>query len=138
MATLEVGGRTLALAPYKIGKLRRAGKFIDRINATAGALTTFEGMMEAARDMCEVLSIGLVEIDPILTADYLENELAVDEMPKIQACLKELMEESGLARKGEAKAPSEPPAEGAASPTSSDTSSTSSSARESKAEASVE
>lgn len=113
MATLELEGRAFALAPYKLGKLRRAAPFVDRINATAGALSTFEGMLNCSRDICEVLAIGLAEFDASLTADRLEEICGIDDMPALQTCLRDLMVECGLAPKGEAKAPSGPSAEGA-------------------------
>jgi hypothetical protein len=138
MATIVIEGQPYGLPRYKLGKLRRAAPFIDRINATAGALKTLEGITAVSRETCEVLSIGLQDLDAKFTADYLEEQFGMEDMPALQTCLKEVLEEAGLAKKGEAPALSEPLAEGAASPTSSDELSTSSPAPKSKAEASAE
>ena len=108
---IELGGRAFELAPYRLGKMRRAAIFIDHINETVGALDTLEGMLKSARDILEVLAIGIVEIDPTLDADALEEMLGMDDLPALQSQFKYFLEECGLARKGEAAAPSAPPAQ---------------------------
>jgi hypothetical protein len=109
MAKITIEGRECEIAPYKLGKLRRAAPFIDRINSIAGALTTVEGMMNASRDACEVISIGLVAADPRFTADFLEDQFGMPEMAELQTCLKDILTEAGFDQKGEAKAPSRSP-----------------------------
>ena len=111
MATLEIGGRAFALAPFKLGDLRKAAPHIDAINATAGALSSFEGMVNAARSIIEVLAVAVAKLDPAIDADALEDLADLGDMPALQVALKDLLEESGLAPKGEAPANSEPVAE---------------------------
>jgi hypothetical protein len=126
MASFEIAGRAFELAPLKLGALRKAAPHIDQINATAGAFDSLEGVTNAARAMIEVLAIGIEKIDSAITADWLEDQLELADMPKLQGAIQALLESSGLAPKGEAKAPSAPPAtKGADSTASSDESSTS-------------
>lgn len=130
MAKLNVAGRAFELAPYRLGALRQAAAYLDRVNARAGSIDTMEGMLESARDMCEVLAIGLKKIDPELDADWLEEQLGIEEMPELQDAFRKQLEDSGLVPKGEASAaPEQAQPEAAlaeASPSSSDTSSPSS------------
>ena len=111
MAHLEIGGRAFELAPYKLAAMRQAAPHIDAINATAGALSTFEGMAVAARSIIEVLCVGLRRVDETLTADAVEEMLDLSDMPKLQTALREVLEESGLRPSGEAEASSAPAAE---------------------------
>lgn len=124
MATIALIGRSFEVAPLKLGDLRRVAQHIDAINATAGALTTFEGMAASARSMIEVLAVALQKVDAALTADAIEAEMDLADIPVIGQAFKALLEASGLASKGEAPAPSAPATEGA-SETSSDASSAS-------------
>ena len=110
MARLEIGGRAFELAPYKLAAMREAAPHIDAINATAGGLSTFEGMTAAARSIVEVLCVGLRRMDPALDADAVEEMLDLSDMPKLQTALREVLEESGLKPSGEAEASSEPAA----------------------------
>lgn len=128
MAKLTIAGREYDIAPYKLGDLRKAAPAIDRINATAGAITTIEGMAESSADLLAVLSIGLRKINDTLTPEYLEEIVGFDELPAISAAFSDLLAESGFKPAGEAKAPSASPeeAEGASS-SSSESSSMSSS-----------
>lgn len=112
MAIIHILGRDFAIAPYKLGELRRAAPYIDNIqrNSDGGSLS---GLMDSALDLLNVLSIGLVKIDPMLTPDYLEANVSMDEFVRLQAAFVALSEESGLTRKGEATAPPAPAPEGA-------------------------
>lgn len=114
MATIHILGRDFAIAPFKLGELRRAAPFIDNIQrkAEAGSLSD---LMDSAVDLLNVLSIGLVKIDPLLTPDYLEANVSMDEFIGLQTAFVELSEESGLKRKGEAPAPPETAPAGASS-----------------------
>lgn len=103
MANLTLGGRSFAIAPFKLRELRLAAPHIDHVNNVAGSLTTFAGMTESARSIIEILAIGVNKIDPTLDADALEELASMEDMTNLQAALKELMEESGLS-KGEAPA----------------------------------
>jgi hypothetical protein len=124
MAEITLMGRSFEIAPLKLGDLRKVAKHIDAINATAGALTTFEGMVESSRSMIEVLAVAVQKIDATLTADAIEEATELADIPVIGEAFKILLQESGLAPKGEAPAPSEPVTEGA-STTNSDASSAS-------------
>jgi hypothetical protein len=114
MATIHILGRDFAIAPFKLSELRRAAPFIDNIQrkADAGSLSD---LMDSAVDLLNVLSIGLVKIDPLLTPDYLEANVSMDEFVGLQTAFVELSEESGLKRKGEATAPPETAPAGASS-----------------------
>jgi hypothetical protein len=124
MARLETGGRAFDIAPYKLGALRRAAPFIDRINAAASSLSTIEGMIDSTADIVAVLSIGLQKIDPALTPEALEEMVGFDDLPALRDAFIAVLRESGMHAAGEAPAPAPADAEGA-SPTSSAPSSTS-------------
>ena len=111
MAKLEIGGRAFELAPFKLADLRKAAPHIDAINATAGALSTFEGMVAVGRSIIEVLAVAIMKIDAAMDADALEGLADLADMTKLQAALSDLLAESGLAPKGEVPAPSAPAAE---------------------------
>ena len=124
MATVHILGRDFAIAPYKLGELRRAAPYIDNIQRNADGTGLLSDLMDSAVDLLNVLSIGLVKLDPMLTADYLEANVSMDEFVGLQAAFVALSEESGLTRKGEAAAPPAAMPEGASSeglPTSSTT-----------------
>ncbi len=124
MATIHILGRDFAIAPYKLGELRRAAPFIDNIQRQTDGSGLLSDLMDSAVDLLNVLSIGLVKVDPVLTADYLEANVSMDEFVGLQTAFLELSEESGLQRKGEATAPPAPAPEGASNeglPTSSTT-----------------
>jgi len=115
MANIHVLGRDFAIAPYKLGELRRAAPFIDNIQRKTDGSGSLSDLMDSALDLLNVLSIGLVKIDPVLTADYLEANVSMDEFVGLQTAFLELSEESGLKRKGEATAPTEMASVGASS-----------------------
>lgn len=112
MAKVTIMGRDLEVAPYKIASMRKAAPFIDRINATAGAMTTLEGLTNAAGDLCAVLAIGLVKIDPTLTAEKLEEELGIEDLAALRGAFTAILQESGM-QAGERPAPSAPEPAGA-------------------------
>lgn len=113
MAIIHILGRDFAIAPYKLGELRRAAPFIDNIQRKADGSGLLSDLMDSAVDLLNVLSIGLVKIDPMLTADYLEANVSMDEFARLQTAFVALSAESGLTRKGEATAPPAPAPEGA-------------------------
>ena len=108
MRTITVMGRSFEAAPLMLGDLRKVAKHIDAINSTAGALTTFEGMVESARSMIEVIAVALHKIDAAITADAIEEATELGDIAVIGEAFKALLEESGLAPKGEATAASAP------------------------------
>jgi hypothetical protein len=119
--TLEIEGRPYEVAPFKIGDLRKAAPFIDEINARNKALKNAEeegrepGLQDLTalfRAMLEVLSVGLIKIDPELTADRLEEMVDFTFLNSLKVAVFALMKSSGLGA-GEAKAPSPPAEEGA-------------------------
>jgi hypothetical protein len=105
MAKLTILGREFDIAPYKLGELRKAAPFIDAIQKRSAEGNKLADVMESAIDLLEVLSIGLVKIDPMLTPDYLEANVGMDEFVAMQASFVTLTQESGLKSKGEATAP---------------------------------
>lgn len=115
MATIHILGRDFTIAPYKLGELRRAAPYIDNIQRKADGAASLADLMDSAVDLLNVLSIGLVKVDPILTPDYLEANVSMDEFVGLQAAFLALSEESGLKRVGEAPAPPEPAPAGASS-----------------------
>jgi hypothetical protein len=104
MVTVTLLGRDFDVAPYKLGALRKAAPIVERINTTAGSLTTFEGAVEAACELAALVSIGLVKLDPALTAEALEEQLGMEDMPALQKAALDILSVSGLSQ-GEAKAP---------------------------------
>lgn len=123
MATFDLLGRTFDVAPYKLGAMRRAAPYIDRMNAAAAGLPTIEGMADAAADLCGFLSIGLVKIDSALTSEGLEDMVGLGDLPALRNAFTAILNDSGL-KTGEA--PAAPVAESPeASPTDSAPSSTS-------------
>lgn len=108
-----------------LGQLRRSAPFIDKINSTLTSLDDLAGVTDAARDVIEVLVIGLEKVAPDLTADEIEDELGMPDMPRLQAAFKALLGESGLAP-GEATPPPSPTSQATAEGASADKSSESS------------
>ena len=108
MATVTILGRSFEIAPFKLGALKLAAPHIDAINATSGALTTMEGMIASAEHTIAILAVGLSKLDPTLTVEKLTEEIGFEDFPLISRAVSEILSESGLAPKGEAKAPSEP------------------------------
>ena len=119
MATLIIGERSFEIAPYKLGALRKAAPHIDAINASVQALQGdvdkdvlaaggIVGLLENTEHIVAILAIGLQKIDPLLTAEALEDMIAADDMPALGVALRGILAESGLAPKGEAKAPAQP------------------------------
>jgi hypothetical protein len=104
MARIAIGGRDFDVAPYKLAQLRQAAPYIDRINATAGALTTVEGMTASACDFLGVLSIGLMRIDPALTLDALEDMVGLSDIASLRDGFMAVLVESGMIA-GEAEVP---------------------------------
>ena len=104
MATVTILGGDREVAPYNIAMMRRAAPFIDRIQATAGALNTLAGMTDVAGDFCGVMAIGLSKVDPVLTQEYLEENLGLGDLNALRDAFVAILEESGLVPKGEAMA----------------------------------
>ena len=117
MARVIISGRAFDLAPYKLAQLRQAAPFIDRINASQGALTSVEGMVSAAGDFLGVLAVGLARIDPSLTLTVLEEMIGLDDVPALRDGFMEVLQESGMIA-GEAPAPIAAEAVGALTPAS--------------------
>jgi len=117
MARVIISGRAFDLAPYKLAQLRQAAPFIDRINASQGALTSVEGMVSAAGDFLGVLAVGLARIDPSLTLTVLEEMIGLDDVPALRDGGMEVLQESGMIA-GEAPAPIAAEAVGALTPAS--------------------
>lgn len=115
MAKIHILGRDFAIAPYKLGELRRAAPFIDNIQRKTDGSGSLSDLMDSAVDLLNVLSIGLVKVDPMLTPDYLEANVSMDEFVGLQTAFVDLSEESGLQRKGEVTAPPAAVPEGASS-----------------------
>lgn len=108
MAKLTLDGHEYEIAPYKLGSLRKAAPTIDRINAenkaAGGHERTMTQMAGSMADLVEVLSIGLVKIDPALTPEAVEEMVDFGDLPALLECFTGVMAESGLAL-GEAAAP---------------------------------
>lgn len=117
MATIHILGRDFAIAPYKLGELRRAAPFIDNIQRKTDGSGSLSDLMDSAVDLLNVLSIGLLKVDPMLTAEYLEANVSMDEFVGLQSAFLDLSEESGLKRKGEASALTDTAPAGASSTT---------------------
>lgn len=119
MAKLEIDGRAFELAPLRLGALRKAAAYLDRINERGAEIDSLEGVMESAHELCEVIAIALVKVDPACDVDWLEDRVGMAEMPAIKDAFRDLLSESGLAKKGEAQPLSPPPAGEGESPPSS-------------------
>lgn len=106
---ITIGERSFTIAPYKLGSLRKCAAYLDRINAR-GDVDNLEATLEGARDMCEVLAIGTVKLDPTCDADWIEEQYEADEVPLLMEEFRKVLLASGLAKgkPGEVKAGSEP------------------------------
>lgn len=104
MVTVTLSGRDFDVAPYKLGSLRKAAPIVERINTIAGSLTTFEGAIEAGCELAALVSIGLVKLDPTLTAEALQEQLGIEDMSAIQKAATDILTASGIIQ-GEARAP---------------------------------
>lgn len=121
--TLEIEGRSYGIAPYKISELRKVAPHVDRMNELvrqAKAMKeenekrkeagedpispTFESAMDMLHETCEIVSVGLVKIDPQMTAEWLEERVDLSFQPSLQVAVEALMKSSGLASKGEVTA----------------------------------
>jgi hypothetical protein len=135
--TLDIEGRPYGVAPYKIAELRKAAPHIDRMNELVRAAKelhaenekrkaegqdalppTMASAMELLHESCEILAIGLVKVDPAMTAEQLESLVDLTFQPTLQNAIRELMASSGLSSKGEATALSTSSAEEGADETS--------------------
>lgn len=105
MAQITLLGREFDVAPYKLGAMELAAPFVDRINATIGALTTLEGAVKVAGDLVGFVQIGLAKIDPELTVAKLKDEVGYDDLAVLQAAFSSILLASGFKAKGEVKAP---------------------------------
>lgn len=106
MVTITLLGRDFDVAPYKLGSMRKAAPFVDRVNATIGSLTTMEGAIAVASDLVGFVQVGLVKIDPTLTVDQLEEDVGYDDLPALQAAFTSILQASGMRPKaGEVQAP---------------------------------
>ena len=97
MTIIAILGREFDVAPYKLGAMRVAAPLIDRVNATAGSLSTLEGLTASMQDIASVVSIGLVKLDPTLTPEYLVDQLGLDDMPALQRAFGDIIRDAGLA-----------------------------------------
>lgn len=112
---IEIGGRSFEVAPYMLGALEQAAPHIDRVNALVSSVAeiTARGdqpgiadLSALARALVEVIAVGIRKIDPEMTADAILDMVDLTFIPSLQAAVLELLKTSGLASKGEAKAPS--------------------------------
>ncbi|MDB5582926.1 MAG: hypothetical protein JWR80_8102 [Bradyrhizobium sp.] len=106
MATLIIGGRSFEIAPYAIGRLRRAAPHIDALNALAATGRAPEaggvtGLLENTGHIVAILAIGLERVDPSLTAGALGCMIGPDDMAGLGFALGEILAESGLGPKEE-------------------------------------
>ncbi len=109
MATLTLGATVYEIRPFRFRELKKAAPVIDRIGARAksGAARGLVGRTDGVADILEVLAIG---IDG-KSADDLDAELTMADVPGLQNAFVDLLAESGLKPAGElrpAKAPADP------------------------------
>ena len=112
MAKLTIAGREFDLAPLKLGQLKQAAPFIDKINARGAVLDTVEGMMESSSDICSALAVATIRVDAQCGIDWLLENVGFADLPAISAAFRDLLTESGLAPAGEAGAPAQAPVTG--------------------------
>lgn len=126
MADITILGRSFGIGRYNLGALRKAAPHIDAINAArreslaaSTGVANLEEVMGPVEHIVAIIAIGLVKIDPEFTADYLLENLNIEDMPTLGAALRAILVESGIQTSGEATAPTAPdPAAAGASPTS--------------------
>jgi hypothetical protein len=124
MAKVTLLGRDFEVAPLKLADLRKAAPALDRINSTAGSMSTLEGLIASMSDIAIVVSVALVKCDPEMTAQYIEENAGMPDLDALRIALETIMQESGMApRAGEAPAPSKA-AEGASTSSSEKSSTT--------------
>lgn len=106
MASLTLGSKTYAVAPFKLRELRRAAPHIDRLAARGGRFETVEAVTEAAADMVGVVAVGIAEA----TAEGLLAEMGLGDLERLRAAFEAVLAEAGLQR------PETPPGEPQAGP----------------------
>lgn len=109
MAKLTVGGREFDIAPFMLGALKKAAPIVDRINASGAPVESLSGIVHSLDDFIEVLAIGTVKIDPECDAAWFQENASFSDQAVILKAFHELLQESGLAPKGEATAPARKP-----------------------------
>ena len=118
MALLRIGEAVYEVRPFRLRELRLAAPFIDRAEqrrqAGGGG---FELITESAYDMLCVLALGLDGV----SADALEAELGVEDLPALREAFAAVLAEAGFKPVGEetpaaAPAAPSPTASGASSP----------------------
>lgn len=98
MAVITLLGRDFDVAPYKIGTLRQAAPIIDRIN---GSITdnSLTALTNSAGDLCAFLAIGIGKLDSSVTAETLEEELGIGDLPDLRAAFLTILAASGFEMK---------------------------------------
>ncbi len=94
MAQALIGGRTYAVAPFKLRELRLAAPFIDRVAARAPSATGVEGAAETAFDMLCVLAVGIEGA----TAEALAADASLEELTALRITFDQVLAEAGLTR----------------------------------------
>ena len=92
MVPFTLAGRTHAIAPFRLGELRRAAPYIDRLSARAGQAPSVEAAVETAADMLNVLAAGI----PDVTADALQASAGLGELDAIRTAFEAVLAEAGL------------------------------------------
>jgi hypothetical protein len=118
MAKLQIGDRVVEIAPYKIAQLRRAAPILDQINARmaeiAGKPEGVEdklnelgvaGMTEVVGLFLAFIAVGTEKSDAKLTAEALEEQFGIGDLPALQATFRDICTEQGMNQSGEATAP---------------------------------
>lgn len=104
MAKLTLGGRSFEIAPYDIDEMLLAAPHVDAIHAL-GEPTNLTQTLEMAKYTAAVLSVGMRKIDPDLTITSIIKMAFPNDVAALGAAMKDVLEEFGLEKAGEAKAP---------------------------------
>lgn len=100
MAKATIGGVDYEVRPFKLREIRLAAPAIDRVTARAkSGEASFEGMTDGLADMLAVVAVGLDGV----TADQLEAELDMADVPGLRATFNQILTEAGFKAAGEAK-----------------------------------
>ena len=110
MAKLILEGREIVIVPYKLGGLRRAAPFIQKVFDLGRTVDldqieeSLDVMARVTREVIEVIAIGAAKVDPALTADAIEDLVSMDDVAHLQEVFQDFLREAGL-KSGEVPAP---------------------------------
>ncbi len=91
--SITIGTETVQIPPLNFKTLKRIFPIAQKLNK--------EDPIAVMDGLCEILSVILSRQDPKWTADYIEDEMLVDQMPGMKQAFDDIMSISGMTKSGE-------------------------------------